>query len=466
MRIAMLAPISWRVPPRHYGPWERVVSLITEGLVARGVDVTLFATADSITRARLVGVCPRPYSEDPSIDPKVWECLHISAVFERADEFDLIHNHFDFLPLSYSGLVKTPVLTTIHGFSSERIVPVYEKYDGRAYYVSISNADRHPRLHYVATVYHGIPLDEFTLRREPGDYLLFFGRIHHDKGAREAIEVARRTGERLIIAGIIQDQEYFAREVEPYLNERIRYIGSVGPDRRDEILGGAKALLHLINFNEPFGLSMVEAMACGTPVIATPRGSVPEIVVDGETGFLVRSIDEAVSAIARIKELDRARARLHVERNFSQDRMVEEYLRVYKEVLRMEETKREGSARSSTAATSPLYDERPWGSFTVLDEGRGYKVKRIEVLPHKRLSYQRHAHRSEHWMMVQGTGKVTLDGREIIVPTGETIDIPQGAAHRIENPGDEKLIFIEIQRGDYLGEDDIVRLEDDFGRVS
>ena len=161
------------MPPRHYGPWERVVSLLTEGLVARGVEVTLFATADSLTRARLVGVCPRPYSEDPTIDPKVWECLHIAAVFEQAEAFDLIHNHFDFLPLSYSGLVRTPVLTTIHGFSSERIVPVYAHYNDRGYYVAISDADRHPRLTYVATVYHGIPLAEFTLRQEHGTYLLF-----------------------------------------------------------------------------------------------------------------------------------------------------------------------------------------------------------------------------------------------------------------------------------------------------
>src|SRR5260370_11360542 len=151
MRIAMLAPISWRVPPRHYGPWEQVVSLLTEGLVERGIDVTLFATSDSITRARLVSVCPRPYSEDPTIDAKVWESLHISALFERASEFDLIHNHFDFLPLTYSGLVETPVVTTIHGFSSERILPVFQKYNDRAYYVAISKADRNQAIDYIAT---------------------------------------------------------------------------------------------------------------------------------------------------------------------------------------------------------------------------------------------------------------------------------------------------------------------------
>jgi len=329
------------VPPRHYGPWERIVSLLTEGLVERGLEVTLFATADSLTQARLAAVCPRPYSEDQSLDPKVWECLHISAVFERAAEFDLIHNHFDFLPLSYSGLVQTPLLTTIHGFSSERILPVYQKYNGRAYYVAISNADRHPSLNYLATVYHGIPLDEFTLQPEPDDYLLFLGRIHPDKGVVEAIEVARRVGRRLIIAGIIQDHDYFERGVAPHLGRNgIDYIGSVGPEQRDELLGGASALLHLINFNEPFGLSLVEAMACGTPVIAYGRGSIPELIKHGETGFIVKDIDEATAVVRSIEQLDRARIRQHVEENFSRERMVDGYIQVYREALGQHQAKR------------------------------------------------------------------------------------------------------------------------------
>ncbi len=331
----MLAPISWRVPPRHYGPWERVVSLLTEGLVARGVTVTLFATADSITKATLVGPCPRPYSEDDTLNPKVWECLHISEVFERASEFDLIHNHFDFLPLSYSSLVDTPVVTTIHGFSSPRILPVFEKYNSSSTYVSISDADRSPRLDYLATVHHGIPLNEFTLREDSDGYLLFFGRIHPEKGAAEAIEVARRSGRRLIIAGIIQDETYFQREVAPHIDDdQVCYIGSVGPDKRSEVLGGAHALLHLISFDEPFGLSMVEAMACGVPVIAIGRGSVPEVVVDGETGFIVRDLDEATAAVQRLDELDRSAARKHVEDHFSTERMADGYLRVYQEILR------------------------------------------------------------------------------------------------------------------------------------
>lgn len=334
MRVGMIAPISWRVPPRHYGPWERVVSVLTEGLVRRGIGVTLFATADSLTSARLVAVAPTGYSEDSTIDAKVYEGLHIAAAFERAGEFDLVHNHFDFLPLTYSRLVKTPVVTTIHGFSSERILPVYRAYNDIGHYVSISEADRHPSLEYVATVYHGIPLGEFTLRREPGDYLLFFGRIHPEKGAREAIEVARRSGRKLVLAGIIQDEEYFREAVAPFVDgDQVRYVGSVGPGERDALLGGAFALLHLIRFEEPFGLSVVEAMATGTPVIAFRRGSMPEIILDETTGFLVESVEAAEKALPRVAGIDRAACRAHVQSRFSAERMVDDYIRVYRQIV-------------------------------------------------------------------------------------------------------------------------------------
>jgi len=335
LRVGILAPIAWRVPPRAYGPWERVVAILTEGLVARGVDVTLFATADSLTSARLAAVAPRPYAEEPPLDAKVWECLHIAHAFERAAEFDLLHNHFDFLPLSYSGLIRTPVLTTIHGFSSDRILPVYERYNATTHYVAISDADRHPHLAYAATIYHGIPLEEFTFRREPDDYLLFFGRIHPDKGAAEAIEVARRAGRRLLLAGIVHDEAYFARAIAPRLDgDRVAFLGMADPARRDALLGGASALLHLIDFDEPFGLSMIEAMACGTPVIAYRRGSIPEVVDEGETGYIVGDIEEAVAAVPRAAALDRARIRRRAEERFSQGRMVEDYLRVYEAILR------------------------------------------------------------------------------------------------------------------------------------
>ena len=338
LRVGMLAPIAWRVPPLHYGPWERVVSILTEGLVARGVDVTLFATANSSTRARLEAVAPRGYAEDPSVDAKVYECLHIAAAFERASNgaFDILHNHFDFLPLTYSRMVSTPLVTTVHGFSSDRIVPVYRAYNSTTHLVAISASDRRADLEYAATIHHGIPLDEFTFCAGHGDYLLFFGRIHPDKGASEAIEVARLTGHKLILAGIVQDAEYFRTAVEPFLDgQQIHYVGSVGPAQRDALLGGAIALLHLIQFDEPFGLSVVEAMATGTPVIAFLRGSMPELIDDGVSGFLVApgNIDDAVTAVGHLGELDRRAARAHVEGHFSAERMVDSYLSLYRRLV-------------------------------------------------------------------------------------------------------------------------------------
>jgi glycosyltransferase involved in cell wall biosynthesis len=324
--------------------------LLTEGLVERGIDVTLFATADSLTRARLVGSAPTGYSEDGELDAKVWESLHVSAVFERAREFDLIHNGFDFLPLCYSGLVETPVVTTIHGFSSERIVPVYQKYNDRGYYVAISDANRHPSLDYLATIHHGIDMRRFTARSDTRDYLLFFGRIHPDKGTAEAIEVARRAGLPLLIAGIVQDERYFERAVRPELGgDRVRFIGAVGPERRNEVLGGARALLHLVNFDEPFGFSVVEAMACGTPVIATRRGSMPELVRDGQNGYLVDSIAAAVQAVRRTRDLDATRVRASVENRFDSRRMLDEYVAVYHRVLALRAKPRKQGHRPSNA---------------------------------------------------------------------------------------------------------------------
>jgi len=330
----VLAPISWRTPPRRYGPWEQFCSLLTEGLVTLGVDVTLFATADSITTGHLAGTAPTGYSEDPSLDPKVEEGMHISAVFERAGEFDLIHNSFDFLPLTYSRLVDVPVVTTIHGFSSERILPVYQKYNDGAHYVAISEADRHPTLDYAATIHHGIEMDRFPLNPEPGEYLLFYGRIHPDKGTATAIEVARRAGLPLVVAGIVQDTGYFDQEVAPHLDgERVRYLGPVTREQGAELLGGARALLHLIDFDEPFGLSVVEAMACGTPVITHRRGSMPEIVVEGVNGFMVESADAAVEAVLASVGLDREQVRATVEQRFDQARMVDEYLSLYRRLV-------------------------------------------------------------------------------------------------------------------------------------
>jgi glycosyltransferase involved in cell wall biosynthesis len=334
LRVAVLAPIAWRVPPRHYGPWEQFASLLTEGLVERGLDVTLFATADSITRAHLVGTVPIGYAEDATREAKVLEALHIAAVFERAGEFDLIHNGFDFLPLSFSRLVDTPVVTTIHGFSSEQIVPVYEQYNDIGHYVAISDANRHERLDYAATIHHGIDVAEFELGAGDGGYLLFFGRIHPDKGTAEAIDVAERAGLPLLIAGIIQDRDYFERFVEPRIDrEHVSYVGPVAREERAAVLGHAAALLHLIDFDEPFGFSVVEAMACGTPVVARRRGSMAEIVLEGVNGFLVDTTDEAIAAVRATTTIDRGAVRSSVERRFDVGRMVDEYVALYRRLV-------------------------------------------------------------------------------------------------------------------------------------
>jgi glycosyltransferase involved in cell wall biosynthesis len=351
LRIGVLASIAHRTPPRNYGPWEQVASTLAEGLVALGHEVTLFATADSLTGGRLHAVSPRGYEEDRELDAKVVECLHISAAFERAAEFDVLSNQFDFLPLSYSRLVRTPVVTTIHGFSSERVVQVYRAFDDIARYVSISDADRHPDLGYEQTIHHGLDLEAFTFSPEQGDYLLFLGRIHPHKGTHLAVEVARRTGLPLVIAGIIQDQDYFEQMVRPLLSQTIRYVGPVGPTERDALLGGARALLHLISFAEPFGLSVIESMATGTPVVAFRQGSLPELVTDGVTGHLVDDVAGAVEVLSG-PEISRAACRAEVQERFTAQRMVRDYAALFDRVVHGGQPAVSRSSSAGTATTA------------------------------------------------------------------------------------------------------------------
>jgi len=334
-RVAVLSPVAWRTPPRQYGAWETVASNITEGLAARGWDMTLFATRDSVTRAHLHAVVDRGYEEDSAIDPKVAEYLHISEVFEHAAEFDLIHSHYDFMALSYTRLVKTPVLTTIHGFSSSKIMPVYEKYrDG--YFVSISDSDRAPGLRYLATVYNGIDLSLYPIQESGGDHLVFLGRIHPDKGVHLAIEAAHQSGLPLLIAGIIQDQTYFREQVEPRLNHTIRYIGPVDVAGKNELFAQARVLLHLNAIPERFGLVLAEANAAGVPVIAMDLGSCREVIRNGQTGFLVNNVGEAVEALKRVGDIDRNVCRQRVQKCFSIETMVEAYERVYQTIFELE----------------------------------------------------------------------------------------------------------------------------------
>jgi mannose-6-phosphate isomerase-like protein (cupin superfamily) len=294
MRLAMLSPIAWRTAPESQGHREKTVSLLTEGLVRRGIDVTLFATQDSETKGRLAGVWPRGYGGDPDIDPRICEALHISELFECGDEFDLIHNHLDCLPLTYKRMTSTPVVTTLYGILSKPTLPIYRRYNGHVFYVAASDAERHPELDYIATIHHSLE--------------------------------------------------------------------------------------------------------------------------DGASGA---------------------------------DRMVDAYLGVY-ETIR---------------ARCHREDHRPWGYYRVLEDEPDHKVKRLVVYPGKRLSLQRHQHRAELWQIVQGCATITLNDDTLRPETGQAVNIPLRAWHRIENPGRENLVFIEVQTGDYFGEDDIERKEDDFGRV-
>ena len=337
-RIAILAPVAWRTPPRAYGAWETVASNITEGLVARGwKNVTLFATKESVTDAKLEGWIERGYEEDKTQIPLVSTCQHISKVMARAHEFDLIHNNFDYIPLTYLPLIKTPMLTTIHGFSDPDILRVYHDHKD-TYYVSISDSDRDPDLPYMATVYNGIDLSNLTFRETPGDKLVHYGRIHPDKGTHLAIEVAKKAGRDLIIAGIIQDQNYFDTLIKPHINDSsIRFIGPVNPAQRNALLQEASVVLHLNTIPERFGLVMAESMAAGVPVIAMDLGSCREVIADGQTGYLVNNVDEAVEAVGKLDRIDRKKCLQRVQKNFTIDRMVAGYEKVYEEIFRRQE---------------------------------------------------------------------------------------------------------------------------------
>lgn len=336
-KIAVLSPVAWRTPPRGYGAWETVASNIAEGLVSRGWDVTLFATADSVTKAKLHAVIDKGYEEDKEKNPKVCEYLHISEIMEQAGKFDLIHSNYDFMALTYSRLIDTPMLTTIHGFSSDKIRRVYHKYKGDSYFVSISNSDRDPQLPYLATVYNGIDMSNLTFRKTSGKNLVWLGRIHPDKGVHLAIETAQKCDVNLILAGIIQDQDYFNNFVKPHINDTsIKYIGPVNPQQRDELFKQALAVLHLNTLPERFGLVMAEANAADIPVIAFDRGSCREVIADGQTGFIVNDVAEAVDAVGKIDKINRADCRKRVEENFTIDCMVKNYEKVYAEIFQRE----------------------------------------------------------------------------------------------------------------------------------
>jgi len=336
-RLAVLAAISWPAPPPGYGPWEQIAFNVADGMRRRGLDVTLFATGNSHFDGNLVSVVPVGLNEDPALNQDVFTALHIAELFRRAGEFDLINNHLDWKPLTYAlSSQAPPLVTTIHGFSSPQILAAYYAGAERSFYCSISDADRDPGLEYLATTYNGIDPAEFTFSDRPGEYLAFLGRFHPEKGTHLAIEIAKRSGIRLKIAAIPQDEAYFHERIAPHIDgDQIQFVGAVEREARNELLSNALALVHMTTRPERFGLTTIEAMACGTPVLAAAMGSMPEIVIDGVTGFLCGSVEDAVAKVPLLAGLDRRACRAHVEETFSVERMIDRYLGAYAKALEL-----------------------------------------------------------------------------------------------------------------------------------
>lgn len=340
MRIAQIAPLWERVPPPAYGGTELVVSLLTDELVRRGHDVTLFATGDSITLAKLESVHPRAIRNDITVkEYAIYEILQLSQVYERASEFDIIHSHVGCVALSYANLVKTPTVHTLHGIFTSDNEKMFA-YARQQPFVSISNSQREPRLNLncVATVYNGIDTNTYKFFPHPSDppYLAFLGRLSPEKGPHLAIAIAKRSGWRLKMAGKVDDvdRDYFEREIKPHIDgKQIEYLGEANHAQKSELMGNAVATLFPITWREPFGLVMVESMATGTPVIAMDLGSTSEVIAQGQTGFLCHSVEECIAAIDRAVKLDRYACREHVCNNFSVQRMADGYEAVYRQIL-------------------------------------------------------------------------------------------------------------------------------------
>jgi glycosyltransferase involved in cell wall biosynthesis len=339
MKIAQVAPLFESVPPQGYGGTERVVSYLTEELVRQGHQVTLFASGDSVTHAHLVAACPRALRLDAQcVDPLAHSMVLLEHVFRQAPTVDLLHFHIDYLHFPLSVRQRVPHVTTLHGrLNLPDLVPVYQTFP-RMPVVSISDAQRIPLpgLQWQGTVYHGLPADLYTFQETPGSYLAFLGRISPEKGIEQAIAIARQAGMPLkIVAKIDQvDRAYFQSVVHPLLDDPlVEYLGEMGDSDKNAFLGQAYALLFPLDWPEPFGLVMIEAMACGTPVIAYRRGSVPEVLEDGVTGWIVAGQEEAVQAIARVPALSRHRCRQTFEERFSVTRMTQDYVRIYQQLL-------------------------------------------------------------------------------------------------------------------------------------
>ncbi len=336
MRIAQLSPVWERVPPVKYGGIELVVYLLTEELIKRGHEVHLFASADSHTSGKLESVYPVAQRE--LCGSPIPDLLHVTHAFLRASEFDVIHNHAGYFGIAFANFVSTPVLNTLHGIFTDVNKPFFSRFKGM-YYNSISDEQRRelPSLNYVATVYNAIDISSYPYSANKKDYFVSLGRVCALKGTHLAAEIAKKAGVRLLIAGKVdagRDTDYYRERVELHLEaDQIVFLGEISEEEKRRLLKDAKGFIFPLQWSEPFGLVMIEAMACGTPVIAFPYGAVPEVVRDQETGFLVKTIDEMVSAVQNIEQIDPQKCRNHVVQQFGVARMVDDYMAVYKRII-------------------------------------------------------------------------------------------------------------------------------------
>lgn len=356
MRIAQVAPLYERVPPRYYGGTERVVSYLTEALVEAGHQVTLFASGDSLTQAKLISACEQALRLDPDcVDELAYHLLQLEQVFQRAHYFDIIHFHIDYFHYPFSRRQKVPHVTTLHGrLDLPDLVPLYREFDDMPV-ISISNSQRAPLpwIQWCGTVYHGLPLDLYEPQKEPGQYLLFLGRISPEKRPDRAIEIAKRAGIPLKIAAKVdeKDRRYMKNEIRPLLDHPlVEFVGEVDDSGKAELLRNAYALLFPIDWAEPFGLVMIEAMACGTPTVAFRGGSVREIIENGVTGYVVDSIEDSVRALKDLESFDRLGCRRAFEERFSARRMAHDYVETYRRIIKLNARVPTTHARKNGAA--------------------------------------------------------------------------------------------------------------------
>jgi len=431
-------------------PEERHAMDLYHGLLARGVDVSLFPTGHNDSRDPVLDKARDEFVYCCSEPRYPSDIITTADLFKVSRDFDLIHNHSNCLPLAYAGIVKTPLLTTIHQPPHPEALPLFERANSTTYYVRTSNVGTTSQINCMATIYSGINVNSYPLRSgNSTETILFVGKLRPENGAEEALEIARLSGCKLILAGAIEDRSYVERMTAacPRESEVVDLL-AVDESLRRSLYAKVDALLLPRGMDYPFMYSVLESLACGTPMISRKDDLLDEILTDGVNSYWFESIREGVSALGQTRSLSPENCRASVAERFSLDRMVDEYMKLYQEIL---------SAHARD-------ERRPWGYFEVLSDESDHKVKRIGVYPGKRLSLQRHRFRSEHWFMVSGSGDVTLDDQIIRLLPGQCLKIPVGAKHRMANSGDEMAVFIEVQTGSYFGEDDIERFEDDFGR--